>query len=74
MLTQQQMEHMTEAVARIREEIARAAIQAGRRPEEIQLCAACKNPHGGGSSLRSSAGLDIDVFRGKPRSGAGGKN
>ena len=60
MLTQQQMEHMTEAVARIREEIARAAIQAGRRPEEIQLCAACKTRTV--EEVRFSAGLDIDVF------------
>lgn len=60
MLTQQQMELMTEAVARIREEIARAAIQAGRRPEEIQLCAACKTRTV--EEVRFSAGLDIDVF------------
>ncbi len=33
---------ITENVARIKEEIARAAIAAGRKPEEITLCAATK--------------------------------
>lgn len=60
MLTQWQMEHMTEAVSEIRENIAQAAIRAGRRPEEIQLCAACKTRTV--EEVRFSAGLPIDLF------------
>ena len=42
MLTQEQRTMMAENVARIRENMAAAAREAGRDPADILLCAACK--------------------------------
>ena len=42
MLTQEQLTMMAENVARIRENMAAAAREAGRDPADILLCAACK--------------------------------
>ena len=60
MISQEQMQHMTEAVSQIRETMAQAACQAGRRPEDIQLCAACKTRTV--EEVRFSAELAIDLF------------
>lgn len=60
MISQEQMQHMTEAVSQIRETMAQAARQAGRRPEDIQLCAACKTRTV--EEVRFSAELAIDLF------------
>jgi pyridoxal phosphate enzyme (YggS family) len=53
-------ERMEAAVAEIRQKIAAAAREAGRRPEEIQLCAACKTRTV--ETVRESAALPIDLF------------
>lgn len=42
MISQQQQQAMTEAVARIRDTMVQAARAAGRDPAAVQLCAACK--------------------------------
>lgn len=60
MISQEQMQHMTEAVSQIRETMAQAACQAGRRPEDIQLCAACKTRTV--EEVRFSAELAIELF------------
>ena len=60
MMTQEQMERMTQAVLHIREEMAEAAMRAGRKPEEILLCAACKTRTV--EEVRFTAGLPIDLF------------
>lgn len=51
---------MAENVARIREEMAQAARDAGRAPEEVRLCAVCKTrlPE----TVRESALLPVDLF------------
>lgn len=51
---------MEERVENIREHIRKAAQQAGRRPEEVLLCAACKARTS--EEVRQSAALAIDVF------------
>lgn len=51
---------MEDAVARIRENMAAAAKAAGRRPEEILLCSACKTRTV--EEVKASALLDIDLF------------
>lgn len=51
---------MAEAVADIRLKMAAAARAAGRRPEQVLLCAACKTQTV--ETVRQSAGLDIDLF------------
>lgn len=51
---------MAEAVAVIRQKIAAAAYEAGRRPEDVLLCAACKTRTP--EIVRASAALPIDVF------------
>ncbi len=58
-----ELEHkqrMEEAIAVIRLKMADAARAAGRRPEEVLLCAACKTQTV--DTVRLSAGLDIDLF------------
>lgn len=55
-----QLQAMTEAVAQIRENMTRAALTAGRRPEEILLCSACKTRTV--EEVRASALLNIDLF------------
>lgn len=60
MLTQEQLDLMSENVARIRETMAAAARQAGRDPAEILLCAACKTRTV--AEVRASAALPIDLF------------
>jgi pyridoxal phosphate enzyme (YggS family) len=47
-------------VAQVRERIARAALQAGRKAEEITLCAACKGQDA--EIIRLCAGLAVDAF------------
>ena len=53
-------EEMREAVLAIREKMAAAAREAGRDPDEIQLCAACKTRTV--EEVRYSADLPIDLF------------
>lgn len=60
MIPKLQQQQMQEAVARIRETMAAAARSAGRAPEEIQLCAACKTRTV--EEVRFSAELPIDLF------------
>ena len=60
MISQQQQQAMTEAVARIRDTMAQAACAAGRDPAAVQLCAACKTRTV--EEVRFSAGLAIDLF------------
>ena len=55
-----EFDFLKENVERIREEMTRAAQAAGRRPEEILLCAACKTRTV--EMVRASAALDIDLF------------
>ena len=51
---------LRENVDMIREKMARAALHAGRRPEDILLCAACKARSS--ELVRLSADTRIDVF------------
>ncbi len=51
---------MANNVAEIRRRMAEAAISAGRRPEEVLLCAACKTR--GPETIRESALLPVDLF------------
>lgn len=60
MISQQQQQAMTEAVARIRDTMVQAARAAGRDPAAVQLCAACKTRTV--EEVRFSAGLPIDLF------------
>ena len=60
MISQQQQQAMTEAVALIRDTMAQAARAAGRDPAAVQLCAACKTRTV--EEVRFSAGLPIDLF------------
>ena len=72
MLTQEQLTMMAENVARIRENMAAAAREAGRDPADILLCAACKTRTV--EEVIASAALPIDLFGGKPCAGTGGKD
>lgn len=60
MIPKLQQQQMQEAVAHIRQTMADAARSAGRAPEEIQLCAACKTRTV--EEVRFSAELPIDLF------------
>ncbi len=60
MIEKEQMERMQQAVAEIRHTMAEAAIRAGRKSEEILLCAACKTRTV--EEVRASAELPIDIF------------
>lgn len=60
MISQQQQQAMTEAVALIRDTMAQAARAAGRDPAAVQLCAACKTRTV--EEVRFSARLPIDLF------------
>ena len=60
MLTQEQLTMMAENVARIRENMAAAAREAGRDPADILLCAACKTRTV--EEVIASATLPIDLF------------
>ena len=60
MLTQEQLTMMAENVARIRENMAAAAREAGRDPADILLCAACKTRTV--EEVIASAALPIDLF------------
>lgn len=51
---------LSDKIAAVREKIAQAAFRAGRKPEEILLCAACKAQSS--DIIRQSAAFDIDVF------------
>lgn len=56
----EQQQRMAEAVAQIKENMAKAARAAGRRPEEVVLCAASKTQTV--ETVRASAVLPIDLF------------
>ena len=60
MLTQERLTMMAENVARIRENMAAAAREAGRDPADILLCAACKTRTV--EEVIASAALPIDLF------------
>ena len=60
MILEQQQQQMTQAVAQIRQTMAQAAQQAGRLPQEVLLCAACKTRTV--EEVRFSAALPIDLF------------
>ena len=60
MIEKEQMERMQQAVEEIRRTMAEAAIRAGRKPEEILLCAACKTRTV--EEVMASAELPIDIF------------
>ncbi len=60
MIDTQQMERMKQAVEEIRRTMAEAAIRAGRKPEDILLCAACKTRTV--EEVMASAELPIDIF------------
>ena len=60
MIEKEQMERMQQAVAEIRRTMVEAASRAGRKPEEILLCAACKTRTV--DEVRASAELPIDIF------------
>ena len=51
---------MAQAVADIRLKMAAAARAAGRRPEQVLLCAACKTQTV--ETVRQSAGLDLSLI------------
>lgn len=51
---------MADKVEEIRARMARAALEAGRRPEDILLCAACKTQPS--DTVRQSAALPVDLF------------
>ncbi len=53
-------EQLRENIARIREKIEQAARRAGRRPDEILLCAASKMQDA--DTVRRSASMEIDLF------------
>ena len=57
---EEKFEFLKENVERIREEMTRAALSAGRKPEEILLCAACKTRTV--EMVKASAALPIDLF------------
>ena len=55
-----EQQRMAERVAGLRRQMAQAAREAGRTPEDILLCAACKSH--GSDIVRQSAALPIDLF------------
>ncbi len=59
-MTQQEILRMQDAVAQIKDKIAAAAREAGRSPEQIRLCAACKTRTP--EVVQESAKLPIDLF------------
>lgn len=60
MQQQEYLDRMAQAVAEIREKMAAAARAAGRAPQAVQLCAACKTRTV--DEVRASAALPIDLF------------
>lgn len=60
MIEKEKLERMQQAVETIRSTMAEAAIHAGRRPEEVLLCAACKTRTV--EEVMASAKLPIDIF------------
>ncbi len=60
METQPDSRRMADNVAEVRRKMAEAARAAGRRPEEILLCAVCKDRSSG--TVRLSAALQVDLF------------
>ena len=59
-MEERSLEQMREAVSELRRRMEDAARQAGRSPEEVQLCAACKTHPA--ATVAASAGLEIDLF------------
>lgn len=60
MIEKEKLERMQQAVETIRRTMAEAAIHAGRKPEDILLCAACKTRTV--EEVKASAALPIDIF------------
>lgn len=59
-MQQPDRQHLARNVAEVRERMAEAALKAGRRPADVQLCAVCKGQPS--RLLLDAAGLDIDAF------------
>ena len=59
-MAEKTLEEMRQAVEEIRARMAAAAHEAGRSPDEVQLCAACKTRTA--QTVAASAALPIDVF------------
>ena len=59
-MAEKTLEEMRQAVEEIRARMAAAAREAGRSPDEVQLCAACKTRTA--QTVAASAALPIDVF------------
>ena len=59
-MTEEYAQALRGNILAIREKMAEAALRAGRRPEEILLCAACKTRSPG--EIRASAQLPVDCF------------
>ena len=59
-MAEKTLEEMRQAVEEIRARMAAAAREAGRSPDEVQLCAACKTRTA--QTVVASAALPIDVF------------
>ncbi|MGI6688424.1 MAG: YggS family pyridoxal phosphate-dependent enzyme [Christensenellales bacterium] len=59
-MTQSLLHQMTDNVEKIRQQMARAAQEAGRKPEDILLCAVCKTQPS--DIVRASASLPVDLF------------
>ena len=59
-MAEKTLEEMRQAVEEIRARMAAAAREAGRSPDQVQLCAACKTRTA--QTVAASAALPIDVF------------
>ena len=59
-MAEKTLEEMRQAVEEIRARMAAAAREAGRSPDEVRLCAACKTRTA--QTVAASAALPIDVF------------
>ena len=59
-MAEKTLEEMRQAVEEIRARMAAAAREAGRSPDKVQLCAACKTRTA--QTVAASAALPIDVF------------
>ncbi len=59
-MAEKTLEEMRQAVEEIRARMAAAAREAGRSPDQVQLCAACKTRTA--QTIAASAALPIDVF------------
>lgn len=55
-----ELQQVAENIKRVRYEMAEAAIRAGRKPEDVLLCAASKTQQA--ELVRAAAPLDVDLF------------